>query len=292
MNKKFIATLIFCTIFFCASICSAMKITALDVGQGDSILIETDSQKILVDTGPPESREKLMNALSTVDKIDKLIITHPHADHVGNAFYLIENLPIGIAYDNGEISASNYYLNYLAGLSLEGIDHVTLKAGDTLKIDDATLTFLNPSETFDTNNNSLAFRLAYGDFSMLFTGDIGYLAEAEILAREESIQSTVLKAAHHGSKTSSSYNFVQAVNPEAVIISAGVNNRFKHPHAQAVSVFRRFTNKIYCTAFNGCVTISTDGFSYTITPAKGSDWLENVDLTNEITSVSKIDSIE
>ena len=288
MRKNLVAALIFSLIILYASVCSAMKITVLDVGQGDSILIESDTQNILVDTGPPESREKLMAALSTVDKIDKLIITHPHADHVGNAFYLIENKPVLMAYDNGFISASSYYLNYLAGLSLEGIDHVSLKAGDSLKIDDATLTFLNPSGDFDTNNNSLAFRLSYGDFSMFFTGDIGFLAEAEILSRGGNLQSTVLKAAHHGSKTSSSYNFLQAVNPEAVVISTGAGNRFNHPSKEAVSVFRRFTNKIYCTAFNGSVTVNTDGLTYTITPANGSDWLKNFELTKEITTVQKI----
>lgn len=288
MKKNFVIALTLVLLGVWCGVCNAMKITVLDVGQGDSILIESDTQNILVDTGPPEGREKLMAALSTVEKIDKLILTHPHADHIGNAFYLIENKPVGIAYDNGEISASSYYLNYLAGLSLEGIDRVTLSAGDSLKIDDATLTILNPSADFDTNNNSLAFRLSYGDFSMFFTGDIGFLAEAEILSRGGNLQSTVLKAAHHGSKTSSSYNFLQAVSPEAVIISAGAGNRFKHPSKEAVSVFRRFTNKIYCTAFNGCVAINTDGVNYVITPANGSDWLENFELTNEVTTVKKI----
>lgn len=287
--KKFFATLLFCLIIFSASICSAMKISVLDVGQGDSILIETDSQNILVDTGPPESREQLMAAISTVAQIDKLIITHPHADHVGNAFYLIENKPVLMAYDNGEISASNFYLNYLAGLSLEGITRATLQAGDSLTVDGATLTFLNPdSGNFDVNDNSLVFRLSYGNFSMLFTGDIGFAAEADILSRAENIQSTVLKAAHHGSKNSASYNFLQAVNPEAVVIGAGRNNRFGHPSREAVSVFRRFTNKIYCTAFNGCITIRTDGQSYVITPEIGSDWLEHIELTKNITTVEKI----
>lgn len=288
MKRNLVAALIFSWIILCASICSAMKISVLDVGQGDSILIESETQNILVDTGPPESREKLMAALSTVDKIDKLIITHPHADHIGNAFYLIENKPVLMAYDNGEISASSYYLNYLAGLSLENIGHVSLKAGDSLTVDGARLTFLNPSTVSDSNNDSLVFRLSYGNFSMLFTGDIGFMAEADILSRVGNIESTVLKAAHHGSKNSASYNFLQAVNPEAVVISAGKNNRFKHPSTEAVSVFRRFTNKIYCTAFNGTISIWTDGETYTITPASGSDWLENFELTKEIVTVQKI----
>lgn len=241
MKRNLVAALVFSWIILCASICSAMKISVLDVGQGDSILIETETQNILVDTGPPESRNLLMSELVNVDKIDKLIITHPHADHVGNAFYLIENKPVTIAYDNGEISASSYYLNYLAGLSLENIDRVSLKAGDSLTVDGATLSFLNPSGVSDSNNDSLVFRLSYGNFSMLFTGDIGFTAEADILSREENISAKVLKAAHHGSKNSASYNFLQAVNPECVVISAGRNNRFGHPSSAAVSVFRRFT---------------------------------------------------
>lgn len=289
MKKKLILAMIFTLIIFCASTCSAMKISVLDVGQGDSILIESDTQNILVDTGPPESREKLMAALSTVEKIDKLIITHPHADHVGNAFYLIENKPVTIAYDNGEISASSYYLNYLAGLSLEGIDHVSLKAGDTLTVDGATLKILNPSTTYDTNNDSLVFRLSYGNFSMLFTGDIGFLAEAELLSGGGNLHSTVLKAAHHGSKTSGALNFLQAVMPEAVVISAGAGNRFGHPSAQAVSVFKRFTDKIYCTAYQGTLTIETDGQTWQLTPSRESDWLLAIPAAGEVTTVTKIE---
>lgn len=289
MKKNLVAALIFGWIILCASICSAMKISVLDVGQGDSILIETETQNILVDTGPPESREKLMAALSTVDKIDKLIITHPHADHIGNAFYLIENKPVLMAYDNGEISASSYYLNYLAGLSLENVGHVSLKAGDSLTVDGARLNFINPSAVSDTNNDSLVFRLSYGDFSMLFTGDIGFMAEADILSREENISATVLKAAHHGSKNSASYNFVQAVSPEAVVISAGKGNRFKHPSKEAVTVFKRFTNNIYCTAFDGRITIETDGKTYSVTSARASDWLEKIEPAKEIVIVRSID---
>lgn len=288
MKKNLVIALTLLLLGVWCSVANAMKISVLDVGQGDSILIETETQNILVDTGPPESREKLMAALSTVERIDKLIITHPHADHVGNAFYLIENKPVVMAYDNGEISASNYYLNYLAGLSLENVGHVSLKAGDSLTVDGATLKFLNPSTVSDTNNDSLVFRLSYGDFSMLFTGDIGFPAEADILSRGENISSTVLKAAHHGSRTSSSFNFIQAVNPEAVVISAGKNNRFKHPSAAAVSVFKRFTYNIYCTAFNGTIAIETDGKTYTVTPASGSDRLEKIEPVKEIVTVQKI----
>lgn len=288
MRRKLVAIILLIAAMMFAAKCSAMKITALNVGQGESFLIESGTQNILVDTGPPESRAQLMAGISSVAQIDKLIITHPHADHIGNAFYLIENFPVLMAYDNGEVSASSYYLNYLAGLSLENIDRVTLNAGDRLTFDGAVLDVLNPADYFDSNNNSLVFRLSYGNFSMLFTGDIGFLAEAEILAGGENLQSTILKAAHHGSKTSSSYNFLQAVNPEVVIISCAKNNRFGHPSAQAISSFRRFTNRIYCTAYNGAIVIKTDGNTYTVTPEISTNWLENIDLTREITTVEKI----
>ena len=288
MKKLIIAlTLIFLGVL--SSVCSAMSITALDVGQGDAFLIQTDNENILIDTGPPESRLKLMTALSSVEKIDKLIITHPHADHIGNAFYLIENKPVLMAYDNGEISASSYYLNYLAGLSLEGIERVTLSAGDNLKIDGAEIQVLNPATDYDTNNNSLAFRLVYGNFSMLFTGDIGYLAEAEILSQGKNIRSTVLKAAHHGAKTSSSYNFVRAVRPQAVIISAGANNRYGHPSADALTCYLQFTDQIFCTAYNGSIYIYTDGETYSVTPNISSNWLSTAPKSDTLTRVEKLD---
>lgn len=289
MKRNLVAALVFGLIILYSSLCSAMKISVLDVGQGDSILIESETQNILVDTGPPESRDKLMAALANVDKIDKLILTHPHADHIGNAFYLLENFPVEMAYDNGAISASSYYLNYLAGLSMENISRVTLTAGDKLTVDGAEFEILNPSATFDTNNDSLVIRLVYGNFSMLFTGDIGFMAEAEILSQGKNISSTVLKAAHHGAKTSSSYNFLQAVNPKAVIISCGLNNKFGHPSPDALTSYLKFTDKIFNTAFNGDVVINTDGTTYSITPKFSSDWLSKAKKSNQLTIVQKLD---
>lgn len=278
-------TLIFLGVFI--STCSAAKITVLDVGQGDSILVECD-ETILIDTGPPEERDKLAAALLSVGQIDKLILTHPHADHIGNAFWLIENKPVVTAYDNGEISASSHYLNYLAGLSMEGVGHVSLKAGDNLTIGDVTLQILNPAATYDVNNNSLVIKLTQGNFSMLMTGDIGFMAEADILSRNVNLNSTVLKAAHHGSKTSSSFNFIQAVNPKAVVISAGLNNKFGHPSPESLTAYLQFTKKIYCTAFNGDIIINTDGQTWSITPTFSSNWLSTAEKSDTITRVTKL----
>ena len=122
---------------------------------------------------------------------------------------------------------------------------------------------------------------------MLFTGDIEFLAEAELL--NENISAQVLKAAHHGSKTSSAYNFLQAVNPQVILISCAKNNKFGHPHAQSITAYKKFTKKIFCTAYNGTITIDTDGETFSVSPQFNIDWQKNFKPFNKIITVEKID---
>ncbi len=277
--KKFLLSLIFFFIFLVNVAAAQIKITALDVEQGDSFLIETDTENILIDTGDVAARDYLLNYFST-SYIDKLILTHPHADHIANAANLIKNNLVGAVYDNGRTVANKYYLNYLAQLKKKNIPRYTLREGDIFFLDDgAYLEILSANRySKNMNNDSVVCKLVYGNFSMLFTGDIEAETETELFQSGYNLQSTILKAAHHGSKTSNSLDFITAVNPQYVLISAAFNNKFGHPHAAALDNFILAgvnKNNIFCTAFNGSVTITTDGETFTITPERQVNWIDN-----------------
>lgn len=304
-------------IFFWTGFCSAenLKIKMLNVGQGDAILIQTDSENILVDTSDVDERDKLIRELykADVSKIDKIILTHPHADHIGNAAYLIKlgTVSVNSVYDNGVVSTSKYYVNYLAECKNRNVIHNTLKSGDKIPLDDgAYLEIFSPTvETVslvnggnkktDPNNESIVGRLVYKNFSMLFTGDAEHIAEAEILKRGATVKSKILKAGHHGAASANSLNFVKAVNPEYVLISAGTptnkrgGNTYGHPRAEALNAFLgagvKYEN-IFCTAQNGTVTVDTDGETFSVTPELQTDWLADYlnGKNKTVTSVTKL----
>lgn len=252
-----------------------LTVKVLDVGQGDAILIRSKKQVTLIDTGDVPARDKLVSMLKSqgIDTIDKLIITHPHADHLGGAAALFDNFTIKQIYDSGQKHTSNLYKQYLTRIQKSKIPFTVVAAGMTIDLgNEIILKVLAPEKPFftgtdsDLNNNSIVVKLMYRDFSLLLTGDAEQESEARMLANDAAgLRSTVLKSGHHGSKTSSSTPFLQAVSPEAALISAGLNNEYYHPHP---SVLKKYSGKkieVYRTDLNGTLTVITDGKTYTIT---------------------------
>lgn len=267
-----------------APVQQALTVKMLDVGQGDAILIQTAEQNVLIDTGDLDERDKLRAELDKagVKKLDAVILTHPHADHIGGMEMLIDKYPIGIVYDNGMPSTSRVYIGYMKQLKAKGIARKGLCTGDRVDLGGgAAFEVLAPSAALvqqgsvkgykhDPNNESVVGRLVFGDFSMMFTGDAEKKEEQDILAGAQgAVQSTVLKAGHHGSKTSSSADFLRAVHPAAALISCGVNNDYGHPHKETMKKYHAMNLDIYVTAENGTITLTSDGKDYHITPERG-----------------------
>lgn len=266
----------------------AMTVKVLNVGQGDAVLIQTGEQNVLIDTSDVDERAKLRQELYKAEcyRIDKLILTHPHADHIANAAWLIQNgiFSVRAVYDNGKISANKYYRNYLKSAADYDVPHYALKTGDVLDLGGgATFTVLASAEGFkNVNDDSICARLTLGDFSMILTGDAEVGTENLILDGGATLASTVLKAGHHGSKTSNSLDFVRAVSPQFVIISAGEpgirgGNSYGHPHATALENFLiAGVDKrcIFWTYKNGTVTIDTDGATTTVSPEVHDVWID------------------
>ena len=262
----------------------ALTVKMLDIGQGDAILIQTAEQNVLIDTGDLDERDKLRAELDKagVKKLDAVILTHPHADHIGGMEMLIDKYPIGMVYDNGMPSTSRVYIGYMKQLKAKGIASKGLCTGDRVDLGGgAVFEVLAPSAALvqqgsvkgykhDPNNESVVGRLVFGDFSMMFTGDAEKKEEQDILAGAQgTVQSTVLKAGHHGSKTSSSADFLRAVHPAAALISCGVNNDYGHPHKETMKKYHAMNLDIYVTAENGTITLTSDGKDYHITPERG-----------------------
>lgn len=299
---KFLLAVFFTSLLICfltVKFCSAENLTIkmLNVGQGDSILIQSPTENILVDTSDADERDKLLNELhkAGVKKIHKLILTHPHADHIGNAAYMTKLGAINQIFDNGIISASKFYTSYLDACKKFSVKHNTLKHGDKIFIGDAYIEVFAPSEEkinlvnsgkkSDPNNESIVFKLVNQNFSMLFTGDAEIPTENFLIQNNFNLKAVVLKAGHHGAASANSLPFVKAVSPNFVLISAGVKttkrggNTYGHPRQEALKAFLDSgvpTKNIFCTANNGTITIFSDGVKFSVNPEYTVDWL-NVD---------------
>ena len=286
-----------------------LKITMLNVGQGDAFLIQTKSQNILIDTSDMDERSKLASELEKagVNTFDKIILTHPHADHIGGVEKLIKEYTVKEIYDNGVAATGKLYQNYMKQIkdSKGKIKHATLVTGDVVDFGDgvkfevlapdkSTVKAVNGgNQKTDPNNESVVGRLVYKDFTMMFTGDAEISEEVAILSSSkdnlQNLKSRVLKSGHHGSRTSldpsnaSSVDFLRLMNPEYVFISAGEptdkrgGNTYGHPHPEPLQAYLNngiASKNIFWTWKNGTVTLITDGKNISVTPEVKEDWVE------------------
>ena len=277
-----------------------LKITMLNVGQGDAFLIQTKSQNILIDTSDLDERSKLVAELDKagVTEFDKIILTHPHADHIGGVEKLLKDKKYIVKEicDNGVPATSKLYLNYLKELKAQKINYKNLVAGDVLDFGDGVnFEVLYPTKKIveeatkkvpknDPNNESIVGRLTYKKFSMMFTGDAEKSAEQEILDGGADLKSQVLKSGHHGSYTASSADFVKAIQPKYVFISAGERsekrggNTYGHPHLEPLETYLQNgieSKNIFLSCKNGTVILKTDGKNISVTPENEEDWVES-----------------
>ena len=291
-----------------------LKISMLNIGHGDSIVIQTKKQTILIDTGKHDEHARFVRELEklSVTKIDKLIFTHPHIDHIGGARMLIspnekeltaypylKKISVEKVYDNGIAYTSKLYRNYMKTINAKGIPRQSLKTGDTLdfgngvkfKVLSPTAEFVTTvnGKTFDKsdrehniNNGSIVGKLTYKNFSMMFTGDCEKESEAKIVANNNAkdLKCDVLKAGHHGIGTSSTKEFVKTINPSVVLISASNkkenNVLVGNPNARVLKNYLAYVDKenVFCTRFNGTITVTSDGKNFSVTPEKEEVWAE------------------
>ena len=304
MNKIFAA--IFAALFlFYGTICNAyapegkVYVSMLNIEQGDAFLIETPTQNVLLDTGDVGARNTLVAKLKDagITRFERVILTHPHADHIGGLGAVLDNFPVDLISDNGVASASPLY-NYRDKVPCD-----SLTAGDVLDLGGGVKfhVFYPPKslvadvnaglQPSQPNRECIVGKLTFGEFYVLFTSDADTFVEDNLVeSLQPQLKALILKAGHHGSKSSSSREFVASVAPDYVFISAGKGNRFGHPHKDAIAMFREYhvlPQNIFCTRFNGDIRVESDGKNNLILVEQENDWVE--EYTGQIITVTRIE---
>jgi competence protein ComEC len=244
-----------------------LHVAFLDVGQGDAIFIQTPTgRQILVDGGnfPSILHDQLGSQTPFWDReIDVLVATHPDADHVNGLTGVFDRYQVGQLITNGQgFNESAIYDAVLQAAEAHDTPIHPARAGEIIQIEDGVrLEVLHPGSvlTDDRNENSVALRLVYGDFSLLLAGDADEAAEAVMLANGRPLTAIVLKAGHHGSDTSSSVPFLTAVQPQILVISAGADNQFGHPHPDVLERAQALGTAVLRTDELGTIEVITDG---------------------------------
>ena len=275
-NRVISMILIIVFVFFIIHIFpQKLRIHFVDVGQGDSCLIITpNNKKILIDGGGSENYDVGKNILipyllaRRIKKIDYIIVSHFDTDHIGGILSVMQELKVDTVLISKQGSNSDNYKKFVKIVKERNIKVVVVGKGDRIKIEKELyfdVLWPNNSDLVDENvlnNNSIVCKMNYKNFSILFTGDIEEIAEKQILNQYknnlEVLNSTILKVAHHGSKTSSIQNFVDAVKPEIALVGVGKNNKFGHPNEDVIKRLEVCGCKIYRTDKMGEITVSVN----------------------------------
>ena len=248
-----------------------LKVHYLDVGQGDSIFVELpNNETMLIDAAESYQSENIINYLKNLNyqKIDYVIGTHPHTDHIGGLKDIINTFEIGKIFMPKVVSTTKTYESLLMAIKDKNLKINTAKAGtsiidtDTLKIN---ILAPNNSTYTELNNYSVVTKITYGTTKFLFMGDSEKLIENEI---KENVTADVIKIGHHGSNTSSSIDFIKKVNAKYGIISVGLNNKYNLPKEETITNWENSGTKIYLTSTNGTIRASSDGTNIKIESEK------------------------
>ena len=248
---------------------NGLLVTFLDVGQADSIFIEMPSgETMLIDAGTKKMGKTVADFIKSkgYNKVDYVIATHPHEDHIGGMSYVLENIDVGTFYMPEAATTTNVFSDMLDAVQNNGCKAVYAESGNVVfEKNGVKATFLAPnSSSYESlNNYSAVLKLTYGKSSFLFMGDAESISENEILNSGYDVDVDVLKVGHHGSSTSSSYKFIKSVTPTFGIISCGLNNSYGHPHKETLNTLGLFNTKLYYTRGSGNVEVYTDGENYT-----------------------------
>lgn len=237
-----------------------LRVYYLDVGQADSILVMDKEITMLIDAGTNEAGEKVVNFLKDkgITKIDYLIGTHPHEDHIGGLDDVIDNFDIGTIYMPKMQATTKTFEDVLDSIAAKNLQVTTPVVGNKFTLTDADCTIM-ATDTEDTEDNlnlsSIVIRMTYGGNSFLFMGD----AEAEVEEARKWQPADVLKVGHHGSKTSSTQNFIYQVMPSIAIIQVGKDNSYNLPNQETIDKLNSVGTTIYRTDEDGTILVISDG---------------------------------
>lgn len=249
----------------------------IDVGQGDCALIQAEGKNILIDCGEYDQYGTVSAYLKAlgVRSLDMVIMSHPHSDHMGCMYRIIEKYgaeTILMPKLREElIPVTSSFTKLVNAADERGIPIKTAEAGNTFPVgENSSIYIAAPVREYDDlNNSSITAKFTYKDVSFLFCGDIAEEAEDDILSSGADISADVIKVPHHGSESSGKKIFVQAVSPKCALFSCGQENDYGHPHTPVVKLYQKLGVKIYRTDMDGTVVFVTDGEKIWVVTAKG-----------------------
>jgi len=235
----------------------------IDVGQGDCTMIITDKNVVVIDAGPNDSAEDTQEYISEyTDKIDYLILTHPHEDHIGGADEILDNIKVKNVIMSDAASETYTFNVLLDAIERSGCNIIEGKAGDTYSAGDIKMTILAPISTFtDMNDYSLVTKVEYKNTSAMITGDVEVHSEELIVAEysAKALKADILKMGHHGSSTSNSAAFLDSVDPSYAVFTCGKDNSYGHPHREVLKKVKDRSITYYRTDEDGSVVFHSDG---------------------------------
>ncbi len=251
-----------------------MTVHFLNVGKADCCYIKCKDKNILIDAADKEPTDVVTEYLERqkVDKLDLVVVSHPHRDHIGQMSKVIEKFQIdkfiAAKVPNDIVPTSTTYEKMLKALEKKNMKIKYVVSGDNFEIGDLKIEILGPvNDHSNLNSNSVVMKIKYGDVSFMFTGDAEINEEKDIIKSNADLQSTVLKVGHHGSKTSSSYNFLRKIKPEYAVISVGPD-KSNLPKKIILERLGKFCEKIYRTDEKGTIIFKTDGKSIKVETEK------------------------
>ncbi len=252
-----------------------LRITVLNVGNADCILLQSGEKTALIDAGENNDDDAVLTALKStnVTKLDYVVATHADADHIGGMDTVIRNIPIDTFLmsfmPKGYTPTTRTYERMLAAMADCNVIPIEAEHGAVYPFGEATITILSGlSDYTDTNDQSVVCLVSHGEMDFLFMGDAGKEVESEILDAVPTLDVEVLKVGHHGSSTSSDGGFIRSVSPDIALITCGYNNSYNHPHSATLQTLKRNEVKVYRSDLNGEIVLTSDGTTVTVVTEK------------------------
>jgi len=253
---------------------NGFEVHFIDVGQADSILIQSKGSAMLIDAGNNADADLVVNYLKKqgIKKLDYVIGTHPHEDHIGGLDAVINTFDIGKLYMPKVTHTTKTFKDVIKAVKNKGLKISAPVVGDTFKLGDAKVIILAPnSDKYkDLNNYSIVVKIIYGDISYLFTGDAEDISEREMIENRLDLSADVLKVGHHGSHSSTTDEFLNKVKPKYAVIMCGKDNDYGHPHKETMDKLKQRRIQVYRTDESGTIVSVSDGKNIAFSVRPGS----------------------
>lgn len=243
-----------------------MKVYFFDIDQGDATLLKGDDFSVLIDAGRHDRKDVVEHLKSVgVTELDVVVGTHPHGDHIGQIANVLESFPVKEVWLSGNEHSSKTYERTIDAILASDAEYYEPRAGETFDIGSLVLEVINPTEiNGDFHDGCISIRARFGETEILFTGDAEKETEEKMIERGHDLRADVFQLGHHGSSTSNSREFLEAIDPDVAIYSAGRNNDYGHPHREVVQLLDELEITTYGTDINGTIVLTSNGKTYEI----------------------------